>query len=158
MEYLLLLAASKGHKAPPLVDVDGTIFIQFGIFLFLLIILNHFVFKPYLAMRKDQHSSIQGAKERAELEEKDADAKLVRYEEHILRARKAAAAGRAERRAEGEAKAQEHLAEARIRAEVKIQQARANIAKTVPAAELALRVRATQLAKAVATKVLGREV
>ena len=158
MDYLALLAASGGHKAPPLIDVDGTVFVQFAIFMVLLFVLNTFVFKPYLAMRRDQEDSIEGAKARATSEQDNASEMLAGYEAKLLSARKEAAAERLVVRADGESKAQKTLAIARKSAEKQVVDAREKLEKVAPAARLALRTRADQLAKVVAAKVLGRAI
>jgi len=157
MNLQLLLLAAEGHKAPPLVDIDGTVFVQGGIFLFLMFVLHHLVFRPYLAMRKEQGEATAGAKIEAEKETASADERVADYEERLMEAKKGAALGRVEERAAGDAKAKEILGAARERAEAKIAKARSEMAKSAPAARLALRTRADDLAKAVAEKILDRQ-
>lgn len=142
----------------PLVDLDGTVFIQFGIFLIMLVFLTKFVFKPYLALLRERGENIEGAREDATRVNTDADAKLSSYEEQIVKARKEAASVRAEHRGVGESHAQELLAEARKESDTKLEAARLKIEKSAQAAQLALRTRADQIAKTVASKLLGREV
>ena len=142
----------------PLVDIDGTVFVQFGIFLIMLVFLTKFVFKPYLALLRERGENIEGAKEEATRVNTDADVKLSSYEEQIVKARKEAASVRAEHRGEGESRAQELLAEARKESDTKLEAARLKIEKSAQAAQLALRTRADQIAKTVASKLLGREV
>lgn len=144
--------------AAPVIDIDKTIFVQAGIFLVLFVILRKLVFLPYLEARRQRGEAIEGSKEKASHANADADEKLTRYERRLKEARLEAAAQRTQLRAEGEAKAQQVLGEARKRAEGKLGEARERIGKSVPAAELALRTRADELASAIATKVLGRPV
>lgn len=155
---VLLLAAAEGHHAPPLIDIDGTVFIQGGIFLVLLVILSKLVFRPYLRLRAEQEANTAGAREEADQESARADEQLESYEQQVLGARKEAAAQRAELRADGESKARQVLSVARKDAEKRLAQARGELAKTAPAARLALRTRADELATVVASKVLGRPV
>jgi F-type H+-transporting ATPase subunit b len=158
MDFQLLLLAAEGHHAPPLIDIDGTVFIQGGIFLVMLFFLNTFVFRPYLQLRKEQAINTAGARERAEQESVQADEQLESYEQQVMQAKKEAAAKRAELRAEGESKAQQTLGLARKEADKKLEKARAELAKSAPAARLALRTRADELAQVVASRVLGREI
>lgn len=151
----LLAAASQD---PPLIDIDYTLLVQAGIFLFLFVVMRKLVFLPYLAARRDRDASIGGARDEASRLESDSGERTKRYEERLMAARKEAATGRAQRRAEGEARADELMADARQRADAKLQQARTRIEKSVPAAELALRTKADQLARSIASKVLGRSV
>ncbi len=153
----LTLLAAGGHE-PPLVDIDGTVFVQLGIFLLLLIVLTRFVFKPYLALRAERSTRIEGAKEEAQGLATDADTKLARYEEQILKTRKEAAATRLELRKEGESTASGKLAEARSSADAKLEAARQKLGKSADAAQLALRARADVIARSIAGKLLGREV
>jgi F-type H+-transporting ATPase subunit b len=155
--HSISLCAAGGHD-PPLIDIDATLFIQLGIFLVLFVVLRKFVFLPYLEAKKDRAANIDGAREKANRLQSDAAEKLDRYERRLTDARKEAAAGRSKERAEGEAKAAEVLASARQKAEGRLSEARTKINKSVPAAELALRTRADELARAIASKVLGRAV
>ena len=119
----LTLLAAGGHE-PPLVDIDSTVFVQFGIFLLLLIVLTRFVFKPYLALRTERGQKIEGAKDEAVKLAADAESKLAGYEERILKTRKDAAVTRLELRKEGETAATSKLAEARGNADAKLEAAR----------------------------------
>jgi F-type H+-transporting ATPase subunit b len=158
MRPLYFILAATGHKPPPLVDIDGTIFIQLGIFLFLLIVLTRFVFRPYLALRTDRSKNIEGAREEAGRLNQDALEKISAHEEQLSKTRKETAATRAQIRQEGEVQATDLLSHARQSADTKVEAARAEIEKSSQAARLALRTRADQIARVVATKILGREV
>jgi F-type H+-transporting ATPase subunit b len=158
MKAFFTLLAATGHKAPPLVDLDTTVFVQFGIFLFLMVILTRLVFRPYLALRAERTRSIDGAREEADRLSEDAAEKLSTYEAQIAKARKEAATVRAEVRAEGESLASQRLKTAHGESEAKVEAARHKIRKTAEAAQLALRTRADQIARSIASKLLGREV
>jgi F-type H+-transporting ATPase subunit b len=153
----LTLLAAGGHEIP-LVDFDNTVFVQLGIFLLLLIVLTRFVFKPYLALRAERSLKIEGAREEAQKLSEDAALKLTGYEEQILRTRKEAAVTRLELRKEGESAAASKLAEARGAADATLEAARQKLGKSADAAALALRARADVIARAIAQKLLGREV
>ena len=153
----LTLLAAGGHE-PPLVDIDSTVFVQFGIFLLLLIVLTRFVFKPYLALRTERGQKIEGAKDEAVKLAADAESKLAGYEERILKTRKDAAVTRLELRKEGETAATSKLAEARGNADAKLEAARQKLGKSADAAQLALRARADVIARTIVGKLLGREV
>jgi len=158
MKTALVLLAAEGHKPAPLVDIDGTVFVQFGLFLLLLIVLNKLVFRPYLALLRERDENIDGARTEAQKMNDRAGTDLDSYEDQVMKARKEAATVRAELREEGEKTAAELLAEARNQSEAKITAARDKIHKSADAARLALRTRADGIAKEIATKLLGREV
>jgi len=152
-----VLLAATGHS-PPLVDIDGTVFVQLGIFLFLLLVLTQLVFRPYLALRAERGRSIEGVREEALKLSQETEQKLHGYEEQIAKTRKEATAVRLELRKQGEGRALELVTEAQKRAEAEFTSARQKIEKAVEAAELSLRTRSDSLAKAAASKLLGREV
>jgi F-type H+-transporting ATPase subunit b len=157
MEHLILLAA-QGHKDPPLIDLDLTVLVQLAVFFVLMIALNAFVFRPFIALRREQEDSMAGARRKAEEETRDAAVRLSQYEAQILAARKEAAGGRVAQRAEGQAVAEKKLSVARSTAEARIAAAKEQLERNVPAVQLALRTRANELARAVAGKLLGRQV
>jgi F-type H+-transporting ATPase subunit b len=158
MKTLVLLSAAEGHKPAPLVDIDGTIFVQFGIFIVLLFILTKFVFRPYLAMLKDRDENIDGARSQAAEMNEKADNDLNSYEDKIMAARKEAASVRSVFREEGEKEASDLLGKARAESDAKVETSRQKIRQSADAARLALRTRADRIAKEITTKLLGREV
>ena len=157
-QLLSMLAAAEGHSAPPLIDIDGTLYLQGAIFLLLLFVLSRLVFRPYLALKREQAENTAGARDQADRDDADAAERLARYEARVMEAKKAAAFSRGEQRAAGTERAQAVLADARKRAEAKLEQARRRIAASAPAAQLALRTRADELARLVASRILGRNV
>ena len=158
MKTSLLLLSADAHKPAPLVDIDGTIFVQFGLFIVLLFVLTKLVFRPYLALLKERDENIDGAREEAGRMSEQATTDLDRYEDQIVKARKEAASVRASCREEGEKQAVDLLADARVRSEAKVSEAREKIQKSAEATRLALRTRADRIAGEIATKLLGREV
>jgi F-type H+-transporting ATPase subunit b len=158
MKTALVLLAAEGHKPAPLVDIDGTVFVQFGLFLLLLIVLNKFVFRPYLALMKERDANIDGARTEAQQMNARAGTDLESYEDQVMNARKEAAVVRGQFREEGEKAAGDLLAEARNQSDAKITAAREKIQRSADAARLALRTRADGIAKEIATRLLGREV
>ena len=61
----LVLAEATEEKAPPVIDIDGTVLVQFAIFVVMFLILRAFLFKPYLKMRQDRADNIEGAEVKA---------------------------------------------------------------------------------------------
>src|SRR5678815_5091991 len=83
MHHALATLAS-GH---PLIDIDGTVFIQFGLFLIVLVVTRTFLFKPYLELRKRRTATIDGARVEADRTAAEAEAKLADYETKLAAAR-----------------------------------------------------------------------
>ena len=75
---------ASGH---PLIDIDYTVFVQFGLFLLLFALANKLLFKPYLQLRERRKAGIDGAREEAERMTAQADAKLADYEKQLAAAR-----------------------------------------------------------------------
>ena len=70
-------SASISLAAHPLIDIDGTVFVQFALFLILFVIANKFLFQPYLALRERRKAGIEGARAEATKMSATADAKLA---------------------------------------------------------------------------------
>lgn len=158
MKPLFTLLAGNGHSPPPLVDIDLTVLVQFVIFVMLLLVLTKFVFRPYLAIRRERDENIDGARQRAGDLAHEAEEKMNRYDDLILTARKEAATVRAEYRRQAEAHTVEVLGEARKRAEEKVSAARAKLEQDAAQAQQALKARADEMGRTIAKKLLGREV
>src|SRR5262249_36888846 len=73
--------------AHPLIDIDWTVAIQFGLFLILFAVANKLLFQPYLRLRERRKEGIEGARAEAERMTASADAKLVDYEKQLAGAR-----------------------------------------------------------------------
>jgi F-type H+-transporting ATPase subunit b len=112
----------------PLIDFDGTVVVQLVLFLVLFAIANRFLFQPYLQLRERRKAGIEGARAEADRMTAQADAKLADYEKQLASARNRANEEGAAMRRETEA-------------------ARAQL---MPQAE--------SLARAISSKLLGREV
>lgn len=155
---LLLLAMSSEEKVPPVIDIDGTVLIQFGLFLVMYFVLKHMFFEPYLAMRKQRSAGIEGAREEAERMEARAKELEREHERRFQSARAKAEEERLRLRGEGQARERELLTEARGVASAKLAAARKQIDAETQAASIELQQKAQPLARQIASKILGREV
>jgi F-type H+-transporting ATPase subunit b len=147
--------ASGGH---PLIDIDGTVFIQFALFLVMYVVANKMLFQPYLALRERRRSGIEGARAEAERMTAEADAKLADYEKQLSVAR---TKGNEEgRKLRGDAVAHERdvTEKARTTAQKAIDEATAKMRTQTEAARAELLPAANTLAQQMASKLLGREV
>ncbi len=151
-----MIAASGGEH--PLIDLDFTVLIQLVLFVTTAIIATKFLFKPYLRLREDRIAGIEGAREEATNMSAQADAQLADYEGKLSSARARAEEERRKLRAEAAAHEREVLEKTRSEAVTAQQQAAERINKETEAARAQLRPRADEIARSVATKLLGREV
>jgi len=142
----------------PLIDIDLTVFVQFGLFLLLFLAANKLLFQPYLALRERRKAGIEGAREEAERMTASADAKLADYEKQLAAARSRANEEGRKVRSEASAHEKEVTDKARAEAQKAIDEATAKMKQETEAARLQLLPQASTLAKQIATKLLGREV
>jgi len=154
---LLLQAAPQSHE-PQLIDIDGTLFVQLGIFLLALLILSRFLWKPYLRVRTERVARVEGYREEATRLDTDAQQRLARADAALAEARRVGAGERAVARSEAHAREQTLLAEATAAAQRKLADARARLNATVEAERKKLSADSSQVAVEAARKILGREV
>ena len=101
---LLLQAAPRSHE-PQLIDLDGTFFIQLGILFLLMLFLTRLLWRPYLKVRTERVSRVEGYREQAVKLEADAQQRLERAEAALAEARARVAATVAAERGKLEASA-----------------------------------------------------
>ncbi len=144
--------------AHPLIDIDGTVLVQFALFLILFVLANSLLFQPYLRLRERRKAGIEGARAEADRMTAQADAKLVDYEKQLASARTRANEEGRKVRAEGTAHEKAVTDAARAEAQKNLDEAAAKMRTETEAARLQLLPQASALAKQIASKLLGREV
>jgi F-type H+-transporting ATPase subunit b len=152
---LMLVAA---EDAPPLIDLDGTVFVQFGLFLVLFIVLSQILWKPFLKLRDERQAGMGGAREQAEEMGAKSRELTDRYDRKVAETKAKATDERNKLRVEAANREREILEAARQKAQAAQGAARKKIAEQSEAAKGKLEVEAAALAKTVAGRVLGREV
>jgi F-type H+-transporting ATPase subunit b len=155
MDQTTQLIASGGH---PLIDIDLTAFVQFGLFLVLMYVANKLLFQPYLQLRERRKAGIDGARAEAERMTAEADAKLADYEKQLAVARNRANEEGRKVRAEATAHEREVTDKARAEAQKAIDEATAKMRAETDAARGQLMPQADAIARSMASKLLGREV
>ena len=158
MFFTTLLAAALEEAPPPLIDVDGTVLVQFGFFVVLWVVLYQFLFKPYLKMRDDRDKGIEGARHSAKEMEANAKKIVAEYDAAFSRAKLRGAEERQSLRSAAAAHERQVLGAAREEAQRTLADARTKIAGDAAKAKSALDAQAAQMAKKVASRILGREV
>src|SRR5262249_54353628 len=129
--YALLLALpEEGHEAAqPLIDLDGTVFIQLGLFLLMLIALRALVFRPFLRARAERDDQITGEKRRAVEMEQAAQTKLEAFSARLEQAKQTGIAMRARARTEAGQRERAVLDRARAETQALLEAERAHVAK-----------------------------
>lgn len=151
-----MLLTSPALLALPVVDIDGTFFIQGGLFLLMVFLLNGLLFKPWLEVQARRTQSISGALEKAEQMQLEAAAKGEEYDAELRAARDEAMGIRSDQRKEGERDAAAQLSAARDEARKSLDEARARIDREATDARSSLSGRVDELAKDIVSKILGR--
>ncbi len=144
--------------AAPVVDIDGTFFIQAGIFIGLVLVLHPLLFKPWLAARARRAEAIEGAVAKAVVLREQADALVADYDRELARAREQANEVRAAAHREQDAKSSAQLADMRTKVTAEADADRARIAEQAEAARLQLGEKVEELAQSIASKLLGRAI
>jgi F-type H+-transporting ATPase subunit b len=146
---------ASGH---PLIDIDLTVLVQFGLFLVLFYVSNKLLFQPYLKLRERRKEGIEGARAEADQMTASADAKLADYEKQLAAARNRANEEGRKVRAEAATHEKDVTEKARAEAQKSIDEAAAKMRQETEAARLQLLPQANALARQIASKLLGREV
>jgi len=155
-DIMLSPALLVASESLPVVDIDNTIFLQALLFLFLLVVLNFVLFKPWLEVKERRAKRIGGALEDAvELRERAATRELE-YGSRLSTARDQAMATRSERRREAEEQQLEIVGDARREAAKNLSVRKQSIAVEVDQARTELGSRVELLARDISTQVLGR--
>lgn len=149
------VAEGGGH---PLIDIDGTILIQLGIFLLTAFLATQWLFKPYLRMRDEREKGVVGARKEADALAAEADARRADYEAKLAAARSRAYEEQRKLRAEATSYHREVTDKARSQSTKAVEDAQARVTSEVAAARADLIPRADALAAEIASKLLGRKV
>lgn len=152
--HVSILAAA----AAPVVDIDGTFFIQAGIFLLLMAILYPLLFKPWLAAQKRREEAITGTTAAASDLRARADETGRQYDARLAEARARASSVRSDAIKGSESERQKQLAEARAIASGEAEVQRERLTREAEAARTTLAARVDELAHDIAGKLLGRAV
>lgn len=145
----------SGH---PLIDIDLTVVVQFGLFVILFVAANALLFQPYLKLRERRRAGIEGAREEATTMSATADAKLADFEKALGAARSRANEEGRKVRAEAAAYDREVTDKAKTTATAALVEAQAKVRTQTEAARADLMPQAEALARSMAGKLLGREV
>ena len=154
MSSLLSVLLSEGS----IIDLDGTILVQLGIFLVLFFLLRALVFKPMTALFAAREEAIDGAREEARRMEREAKEQSGGFDEAIRRVRTEAGEQRDKLRADGLQLERTMLNAVKDETNRALEDARTKLDAERDAARRAMAAQTPVLARAIAGKLLGREV
>lgn len=140
------------------VDLDLSFVVQIGLFLVLLIVLKPLLFDPMMRLFEEREERIDRTIEKARKTDEASAKALAKYEAILAKAREAGSAEREQLRAQGSKKEAELTAQVRSQTAATLEQGRAAIANETKEARAKLQAEAGELGRAIASRVLGREV
>jgi len=157
--FLLALAeVAPQSPEPQLLDVDGTAWVLFGLFLLVTFILTQWLWKPYIRVREERVARVDGYRQEADRLEKETATRLARVEAQLAEARRAGSAERGKTRAAAQAQEAKLSAESQAAAQKALADARARVEAAMAAERAKLQDRAAVLGRQITEKVLGRPV
>lgn len=156
--FIAEAAVAPQAHGPQLIDIDGTILVQLGLFGVLAMVMTKLLWKPYLRVRAERVTRVDGYRKDAVRMETDAAARLARAEAELIEARRLGSGERAVARAEAQAREQTLVAEAQADAQRALAAARVRLDATVSAEKARLDAGAREIATRAAARILGREV
>jgi F-type H+-transporting ATPase subunit b len=139
-------------------DFDLTFLVQMAAFAILVMILRPLLFDPLLKLFEERERRTEGAKLLARKMDEKAGELLQRYEHELDSVRRAAAEEREKLRAEGAKLEAQILAEGRAEVAKLVEQGRAKLEADRKVLRGELSTRAADIARDIASRVLGREV
>lgn len=154
MPSLLSVVLSEGS----IIDLDGTLFVQLGIFLALFFVLRTFVFKPMTNLFAAREAAIDGAREEARRMEREAKEQTGSFDDAIRKVRTSAGEERDKLRADG-LKLEKALLETVKEETTKVlDDAKVKLDGERDAVRRDMAAQTPVLARQIASKLLGREV
>lgn len=154
----LTVALSVLLSGGSMIDLDGTFFVQIGIFFVAFMVLRSLVFQPVMALFDAREQAIDGARQAARTMEQEAEDSRAKLEGELKSVRQAANEQRESVRAEAQRLAREQTERARAEAERAMTDARAKLDQQATQVRAQMNALVPTLASQIASKLLGREV
>ena len=154
MPSLLSVVLSEGS----IIDLDGTLFVQLGIFLVLFFVLRALVFKPMTSLFAAREAAIDGARDDARRMEREAKEQSGGFEEAIRKVRTTAGEERDKLRADGLSIEKTLLENVKVETTKVLDNAKVKLDGEREAMRRSMAAQTPVLARQIASKLLAREV
>lgn len=141
-----------------IIDLDGTVFVQLGLFFVAFAILYVLVFKPMVAMLEAREEAIDGAKDQAKRLDVEVKEKQASFEAELRKVKGASSEERDRLRSEGQEIERKLLDRVRNETQALVADAQKRLVQEAAVARQELTAQRPQLAREIASKLLGREV
>jgi F-type H+-transporting ATPase subunit b len=140
------------------VDLDASFAVQIVLFVGLMLVLKPLLFDPMMRLFEEREERIDRTIEKARKTDEASAKALAKYEAILAKAREAGSAERDQLRGQGAKKEAEITAQVRSQTATTLEHGRAAIATEAKEARAKLQIEAGALGRAIASRVLGREV
>jgi len=141
-----------------IIDLDGTVFVQLAMFFVAFGVLYVLVFKPMVALIEAREQAIDGAKDEAKHLEHDVREKQAAFENELRKVRSSGGEERDRLRTEGVELERKLLDTVRNETMSLVTDAKTRLAAEAGVARSELAAKNGDLAREIASKVIGREV
>ena len=141
-----------------MISINLTLFVQMGIFLTVLFLLNRLLFRPILGTFDERARRVEEAEKKARLLEAETAQRIGRYEAELAQARKEGAAERDRVRKAASEEEEKLLRRMHEETGARLGDLRERIAREYREASTALKADAEGLSREVASRLLGRSV
>ena len=137
-----------------LVDLDVTFFVQFALFLALVLTLPKLIFNPLLERFTNRQARTEGARSQAKAMLKDADKQVFVYEEATAKQKQKALAERAAARADAQGQAAELVENIKKKTHLRITQGIATLVRAEAEAKSEIEKEAAAISVLIADKIV----
>lgn len=140
------------------VDLDGSFFVQLGIFIIAFLLLRGMVFRPIMALFDARSAAMEGSRDEAKRLEGEADAKRDHFEAQLRNVRQKASEERLKLQGQAQQLARELTDKARRESTAALSSAKAQLDLESKNTRQRAQAEVPALARQIAEKLLGRSV
>jgi F-type H+-transporting ATPase subunit b len=154
---LARLSSAPQLLSGSLIDLDGSLLLELGLFFALFLLLNRWIFKPMIALFDAREAAIDGAKRDAKTIEAEAEKTLREFEGEMKKVKVEATRERDALRQDAVRLERELVAKAREEADAILGEATSQMNGEAAKIRAEMKTIAPELAKQIAEKLLGRK-
>ena len=139
-----------------MIDINGSLFIQVGLFIFLMIVLNKIFFKPFLRFLEERQAKIEGDEKEAVRLQGEAERRRLQFEEGLNKGQLRALGEKGSIVDAGSREGKSFVDKAQQEVDQELPRIKAQIGQESRQVAADLERRQGQMAKEIAEKLLGR--
>ena len=139
-----------------MIDINGSLFIQVGLFIFLMIVLNKIFFKPFLRFLEERQAKIEGDEKEAVRLQGEAERRRLQFEEGLNKGQLQALGEKGSIVDAGSREGKSFVDKAQQEVDRELPRIKAQIGQEGRQVAADLERRQGQMAKEIAEKLLGR--